>query len=50
VPNGAVCVSNDNSCHAICTASSQCNSGCCIQLQGVSYGDCGTYQSGYTCL
>jgi hypothetical protein len=50
ISNGAVCVSDDNACHAICTSSSQCKSGCCIKLQNESYGDCGEYQSGFTCL
>jgi hypothetical protein len=50
VPYGQSCISNDNACHALCAASSECNSGCCIKLQGDSYGVCGDYQSGYTCL
>ncbi len=49
-PMGQTCLSNDNVCHALCTSSSECTSGCCIKLQGVSYGACGDYQSGYTCL
>jgi hypothetical protein len=49
-PMGQTCLSNDNVCHALCSSSSECTSGCCIKLQGVSYGACGGYQSGYTCL
>jgi hypothetical protein len=47
---GETCLSDDNSCHANCATSSECASGCCIKLQGASYGACGAYQSGYTCL
>lgn len=49
-PYGETCLSDDYTCHADCTASSQCNSGCCVKLANVSYGVCGTYASGYTCL
>jgi hypothetical protein len=49
-PLGQVCISNDGLCHPLCTSSSQCGSNCCIQIEGESYGDCGAYQSGYTCL
>jgi hypothetical protein len=38
--NGAVCVSNDNECHAICYSNSDCNSGCCAMLSGQNYGAC----------
>jgi hypothetical protein len=37
---GAVCISNDNLCHAKCSANSDCQSGCCAQVQGESYGGC----------
>jgi hypothetical protein len=47
---GAVCLSNDNVCHAACTTSSECTGGCCLQLQGVSYGACDVAQAGGTCL
>jgi hypothetical protein len=49
-PEGQVCVSDDNACHAVCLSSSECKSGCCIKLSGVSFGNCGEYASGYTCL
>jgi hypothetical protein len=48
--SGQVCIVDDGLCHVLCTASSQCPSGCCIKLQGQTYGDCGNYESGYTCL
>jgi len=50
IPYGQVCLSDDNACHALCASSSECNSGCCIKLQGASDGVCGQFQSGYTCL
>jgi hypothetical protein len=40
VPNGATCTTNDNSCHAICSSNSDCASGCCEPLEGVTYGAC----------
>jgi len=52
-PNGSVCVTNDNACHALCSTSSQCTGGCCIQLSSSFNGfpgDCGQQMSGYTCL
>jgi hypothetical protein len=49
-PVGATCLSDDNSCHAACMSSSDCKSGCCIELKGVSFGACGTRASGETCL
>jgi hypothetical protein len=35
-----VCITNDYVCHAQCTTGSQCNSGCCAQVTGESYGVC----------
>ena len=49
VPYGATCLSEDYTCHDVCYASSDCASGCCIQLQGLSYGACGS-AGGHVCL
>lgn len=49
IPYGSTCLSDDYTCHDICYASSECTSGCCIQLQGQSYGACGS-ASGHSCL
>jgi hypothetical protein len=43
-------VADDGSCHAICLASDECNTNCCIELVGVSYGDCGEPGPGNVCL
>jgi hypothetical protein len=40
ISSGAVCISNDDECHATCTADSQCESGCCAAIEGESYGVC----------
>jgi hypothetical protein len=37
---GAVCISDDNSCHAKCTSGVECKSGCCAPVKGESYGVC----------
>jgi hypothetical protein len=39
-PLGAVCISNDNQCHAMCNTGSDCSSGCCAGVTGQSYGVC----------
>jgi hypothetical protein len=49
VPYGATCLTDDFTCHDVCYASSDCSSGCCIQLQGLSYGACGS-AGGHICL
>ena len=49
IPYGATCLSDDYTCHDVCYASSECTSGCCIQLQGLSYGACGS-ASGHSCI
>ncbi len=49
IPYGATCLTDDLTCHDICYASSECTSGCCIQLQGLSYGACGS-AAGHVCL
>lgn len=48
-PNGATCLSDDSVCHAKCYSNSECGSGCCVPLSGVSYGACGS-PSKYTCM
>ena len=50
IPYGATCLTNDYTCHDICYASSECAGGCCIALEGLSYGACGTPTTGETCL
>lgn len=49
VPYGSTCLSDDYTCHDICYASSECASGCCIELNGQSYGACGS-AAGHVCL
>lgn len=49
IPYGATCLSSDYTCHDVCYASSECTSGCCIALQGLSYGACGS-AAGHACL
>ena len=39
-PTGAVCISDDNLCHAKCTSGTQCKSGCCASVMGETYGVC----------
>jgi hypothetical protein len=47
---GAVCITQDDTCHALCTTSSQCTK-CCAQLQGSSNGVCDGNANGTdTCL
>ena len=48
-PYGETCLSEDYICHDVCYASTDCTSGCCIQLQGQSYGACGA-AAGHVCL
>lgn len=48
-PYGAVCLSDDDLCHAECYHSYECGSNCCVKLQGVSYGACAS-STGHTCL
>jgi len=38
--NGAACLSDDFLCHALCFSNSECNSNCCVELDGASYGAC----------
>jgi hypothetical protein len=49
IPYGAKCLTEDYTCHDICYTSSECTGGCCIELQGLSYGACGT-PTGHVCL
>ncbi|HEY1958224.1 MAG TPA: hypothetical protein VGH28_21555 [Polyangiaceae bacterium] len=49
IPYGATCLSEDYTCHDICYGSSECASGCCIELNGLSYGACGT-AAGHVCM
>jgi hypothetical protein len=49
IPYGATCLTDDYTCHDICYASSECTGGCCIELQGLTYGACGT-PTGHACL
>jgi hypothetical protein len=37
---GAQCISNDGTCHASCSSDSECESGCCAQVDGQTYGVC----------
>ena len=39
-PMGAVCITDDNVCHAKCASGTQCVSGCCASVTGQSYGVC----------
>lgn len=39
-PTGAVCISDDNLCHAKCTTGTQCKSGCCAPVMNETYGVC----------
>ena len=38
--NGAVCLSDDYFCHAICYDDSDCASNCCVPLEDEAYGAC----------
>jgi len=37
---GAICLSEDYFCHSICLDNTECVSGCCAELDGLSYGAC----------
>jgi hypothetical protein len=39
-PGGARCISDDWKCHSVCNGNSDCVSGCCVGVEGVSYGVC----------
>ena len=37
---GQIYIASDGACHAVCYHGDDCNSGCCGELQGSSYGAC----------